>query len=244
MNAEIHALAGAYALNALPADERDLFRAHLEQCPTCRREVQEFTSTAARLGADAAEAAPARMRTQVMERVAHTRQWAPIPRTEDSSPGDDSVVRPMRRRRTVRLLAAAAALVLVALAGGVAIGRWLVDDPARDPIGSVVAADDAQIGQARLDGGGTLTLISSAEQQSAVVMAESLPELSPEQIYQLWIIDDSQVRSADVFFDGTGQAQVQLLDDVDPGEQVAITREPQGGSPQPTMDPLGMVALT
>jgi anti-sigma-K factor RskA len=27
------------------------------------------------------------------------------------------------------------------------------------------------------------------------------------------------------------------------GDTIAITREPAGGSPQPTMDPLGMVVL-
>lgn len=243
MNAEVHSLAGAYALDALPDAEHELFRVHLKQCPACRQEVDEFAVTAARLGASADEAPPARLRRDVMAQVANTRQWAPLPRT-DSGSADTPVVVPMRRRRVLGLLAAAAALVLVALAGGIGIGAWLDDEPANGRIAAVVAADDAHTEQASLEGGGVLTLISSAERGSAVVMAESLPELSAEQVYQLWIIDNSQVHSADVFFDGSGQGQARLLDELDSGVQVAITREPTGGSEQPTMDPLGVVALS
>ena len=244
MNAEVHALAGAYALDALPDAERDLFRDHLTQCPTCRQEVDEFTMTAARLGVSAAQAPPARMRAQVLERVANTRQWPPPTRAEDDSAEGGSTVVPMRRRRTLGLLAAAAALVLVALAGGIGIGAWISGEPTQEQIAAVVAAGDAHTEQARLNGGGTLTLISSEDQGSAVVMADSLPALSAEEIYQLWIIDDAQIRSADAFFDGSGQGQAHLLDGLDADVQVAITREPQGGSEQPTMDPLGVVALS
>jgi hypothetical protein len=36
---------------------------------------------------------------------------------------------------------------------------------------------------------------------------------------------------------------VRLLDDIDETQQVAITREPEGGSDQPTMDPLGIAPV-
>jgi len=48
---EVHALAGAYALDALDPFERRGYEAHLRECEPCRREVAELQATAARLGA-------------------------------------------------------------------------------------------------------------------------------------------------------------------------------------------------
>lgn len=237
MNAEVHSLAGAYALDALPEDERASFRAHLEECDACRSEVDEFAATSARLGLGVAETPPAGMREDVMARVAQTRQWSPLAPAGEAAPGA-----PRHRRRSAGWLAAAA-LVLVALAGGVGVGYWVAGESTQQQIAAVVGADDARTEQAQLQGGGTLTLISSAERDKAVVMADSLPELSPEQVYQLWIIDE-EIRSADAFFDGSGAGQVHVLEGLESNAQIAITREPQGGSEQPSMEPLGLVAVS
>ncbi|MYS39774.1 anti-sigma factor, partial [Streptomyces sp. SID5998] len=40
---DLHALTGAYALHALPDDERAAFERHLTGCSSCAREVAEFT---------------------------------------------------------------------------------------------------------------------------------------------------------------------------------------------------------
>ena len=44
---DIHALSGAYAVDALDDDERELFEQHLAVCPECRAEVRSFGETAA-----------------------------------------------------------------------------------------------------------------------------------------------------------------------------------------------------
>uniref|UniRef100_UPI0013B35E92 zf-HC2 domain-containing protein n=1 Tax=Nonomuraea lactucae TaxID=2249762 RepID=UPI0013B35E92 len=49
MNDELHALSGAYAVNALPDDDEALFEWHLEGCAACRSEVRRLRETAARL---------------------------------------------------------------------------------------------------------------------------------------------------------------------------------------------------
>ena len=46
---ELHTLTGAYATDALDADERGAFEQHLESCGSCRLEVAELRATAARL---------------------------------------------------------------------------------------------------------------------------------------------------------------------------------------------------
>jgi anti-sigma factor RsiW len=52
---ELHALTGAYVLDAIDDDEREVFGAHLDTCEPCAREVQELQATAAQLGAAAHE---------------------------------------------------------------------------------------------------------------------------------------------------------------------------------------------
>lgn len=50
MTAEMHALLGPYALDALDLTERARFEAHLEQCLLCQSELASFRASAARLG--------------------------------------------------------------------------------------------------------------------------------------------------------------------------------------------------
>lgn len=240
MNADVHTLAGAYALDALPEHERDTFRRHMARCPACQQEVRELQGTAARLGAVADEPPPAQLKARVMELAARTRQLPPHPVAEASE-----VVIPFRRRR-VPMLAAAAALVLVALAGGFALRGWLDDDQTQDQIAAVLGAEDRHTEQVNLTGGGTLTLFSSAEQDKAVVAADDLPEPGEGEVYQLWIVDDAGAHPTEAFFHGSGQGQVHVFDDIgemQQGSQVAITREPEGGSKEPSMNPLGFAPV-
>ncbi|MGI8901754.1 MAG: zf-HC2 domain-containing protein, partial [Nocardioides sp.] len=58
MSTEVHTLSGAYAIDALSAEEMALFRGHLEACPVCCEEVGELRDAAAKLGASAAMTAP------------------------------------------------------------------------------------------------------------------------------------------------------------------------------------------
>ena len=46
---DIHALSGAYAVDALDDDERAQFEAHLAGCPSCRSEVDSLREAAALL---------------------------------------------------------------------------------------------------------------------------------------------------------------------------------------------------
>ncbi|MGW4275741.1 RskA family anti-sigma factor, partial [Streptomyces seoulensis] len=46
---DLHSMTGAYALHALPDDERAAFERHLAGCASCAQEVAEFAATAARL---------------------------------------------------------------------------------------------------------------------------------------------------------------------------------------------------
>ena len=66
----VHALAGAYALDALPAAERDRFERHLPDCRSCTDDVRGFTATATALGIAAAIEPPPELRQRVLAVVA------------------------------------------------------------------------------------------------------------------------------------------------------------------------------
>jgi anti-sigma factor RsiW len=72
--ADIHALAGAYALDAVDDLERAAFDRHLRSCESCALEVAELTETVAWLTHSVAEPAPAGLRAAVLAEVARTPQ--------------------------------------------------------------------------------------------------------------------------------------------------------------------------
>jgi anti-sigma-K factor RskA len=240
MNADVHTLAGAYALDALPPEEARAFGEHLDRCPACQQEVAELQATAAQLGVSVSEQPPARLRDRVLESARHTRQVPPVP----AGSGERS--RPSNRR----LLLAAAAAALVLGAGGVLVGQAL-DEPetpvAGPAIAAVIEAPDARADTVRLRGGGEMTVIRSTRLNRAVVISGDLPALPPDRVYQLWLVDRSgAARSAQVLIDPADQvaARARLVRGVRGDDQIAITREPAGGSEQPTMAPLGVTRVT
>jgi anti-sigma-K factor RskA len=229
MDADVHALAGAFVLDALPPREAAEFRTHLAACPACQTEVAELQTTAVQLGVVVAESPPSRVRDAVLNAARHTRQVPP------AVPSDDA-----RRSRRIRGSWLAAAAAVIAVAAGAAALTTVLDDPAEpDPIAAVVAAPDADTATTRLRGGGRLTVVSSERLGEAVVLSENLPPAEADQVYQLWLVDPTgEARPAGVLVDAPGAAD--LVRDVRPDDQLAITREPAGGSDQPTMRPLAV----
>ena len=65
-----HALAGAYALDALAGRERTRFARHLASCATCPDEVRGLFAAAAELGVAAAVAPPPGLKGRVLADVA------------------------------------------------------------------------------------------------------------------------------------------------------------------------------
>ena len=71
---EIHNPVGSYVVNALDPDELEEFEAHLAVCPTCTREVQEFSETAAELSLLAsATPPPPALRSSILAAISEVR---------------------------------------------------------------------------------------------------------------------------------------------------------------------------
>ena len=72
-----HGAVGAYVADALDDDERTVFEQHLEGCENCRREVAEFTETAAELTWLSEATPPPSLRTSVLWQIATVRPLPP-----------------------------------------------------------------------------------------------------------------------------------------------------------------------
>ncbi|MFF8840708.1 anti-sigma factor [Streptomyces sp. NPDC015130] len=241
---DTHILAAAYALGALDDDERKDFDAHLQTCEACRQEAAEFGATTARLAAAVAQAPPAAAKAQVMAAIDGVRQLPPrIP-----APGVAPALGGFLRRRAVPW--ALAASVAAAVLGGVAVwqsqhGQELEQQARQaqqqlDAVGSVLAAPDAQTVHGKAANGALTTVVASEQQNKAVFTAADLPAPGAGKTYQLWLDHDGTMRPAGLIdHDGT----VVLTGDPADAGAVGLTLEPDGGSPQPTTDPLLLMAL-
>ncbi|MEU9686186.1 anti-sigma factor [Amycolatopsis japonica] len=235
MTAELHTLTGAYALDAVPAEEAAAFERHLRGCPACGQEVRELRETAARLGRGLATAPPPRLREATLTRVAHTRQWPP------------SLARRGGAVKTRVALWGAAAAAVGALVFGLVT---TTTDPGADPaqqqlasVNAVLTAPDAATvkGTER----GTTTVVTSRSQGKIVVLAGELPPLVAGKAYQVWLIGAGGVHSAGLLApDGPHRTQPVLADLPGGIDRVGITAEPAGGSPAPTVPAVVMVNLS
>ena len=165
MNEQEHISTGAWALNALDADERERMRRHLTEHPEAATEARAFEETAGELAGSLPPLAPRpELKTAVMARIATTRQLSPLPgeerepayRSEPPDPAEPSapveqpgatepVVSLDRYRASVRrsrwTAVAAAALLLTTIAGA---GLWNSERTAQQEMQATLAAMESQ----------------------------------------------------------------------------------------------------
>ncbi|NYE47328.1 anti-sigma-K factor RskA [Spinactinospora alkalitolerans] len=236
---DLHTLAGAYALNALPAEDLRRFEEHMVHCEACVQEVRGLAETTALLGSAAAEAPPEGMRRRVLAEVAHTRQLAPAP--------VEIAVRRSGWRDRAMLLGLAASLLIALVLGGVAVNLdRQVDELRRNEqaVAEILAAPDATYVSGSPEEGVSATVVAAESVGGLVFTADGLRPLE-DRDYQLWLADaDGSVRSGGlVRLDSDGSTVPLLASGLDGAEGVAVTIEPAGGSPQPTSDPIMQMEL-
>ncbi|MGW3287987.1 anti-sigma factor [Streptomyces sp. NPDC001002] len=247
ITADLHRMTGAYALHALPDDEREAFERHLTDCEPCTQETAELTATAARLGL-AVSAAPRReMRQEVLQRITGVRQ---------ESPGGPAPARSVRTVLSARLLsrwALAACLAGAAALGGTAVWQHQRAEDASnqarraeqrtDEIAAVLAAPDARTRAAALGGGATGSVVVSRDQDKAVFVVSKMAHPAAGKVYQLWFDDGGTMRSAGLMDPGRSDQAVLMRGSVDGASGMGVTVEPAGGSKQPTTTPVALLAF-
>src|SRR5215212_4984935 len=234
---DIHALSGAYAVDALEDTERGEFEKHLAECANCRAEVASLHETAALLAAAEGATPPPSMREGVLAGIGRIRPLAPQQPSEPETTGPTVV----RRRWLPRLVAAAVSVALVA-AGAVAWHPW--QDDRTTLADRILNAPDAVSVTEKLPGGaGELTLIRSASLERAVLVGRDVPAPPEGKTYQMWLQQPGHdMVSAGLMTDADEPAV--LTGDAASATAAAVSVEPEGGSVHPTSDPIAVFPLT
>lgn len=244
MNADIHALTGAYALNAIPELERAAFERHLSECDACAQEVAELQATAARLGEAVAEAPRPELKAAVMARIGEIRQLPPI--------GGDGAQAPSARRVpwSTRILGMAAAVLLViSVAMGVTLYRTqndLTDSRAQTAaMSEILSAGDAKMisGSAgELSG----TVVYSRERGEVLLLANGVPAAPEGKDFQVWLMGGATPFHSVGLISAGSDGRAAILDDtgeVASATNIGITVEPDGGSDKPSTQPIMQMDL-
>jgi anti-sigma-K factor RskA len=233
---------GAYLLGALPADELAGFQAHLEQCKTCRRDVEHLQMAADALPIAVPRVAPPpALKDRIMAVVESEAELLAAAGARAGAEAAEPSGRPRRAGRRRRApgarglgawllrpgVAAACALVLVVLGG---LGGALLTRGGEESR-TVVATTRAPSADVRLrvrDAGSTL-------------LARNMPQPPAGRVYQVWLKRPGKnPEPTDVLWSprSDGSADVAVPGSLDGVEAVLVTDEPAGGSAAPTKPPV------
>jgi len=205
---EVRDLLPAYVLGALDADELTAVEEHIRAGREHDDELVELRATVFALDRFGAELD---LDTRVEQEPISSQAAATLP-----------------RERLALWPAAAAAVLVLAVFG---LG-WLVSDLTGDSDNSISIAVQASEGrELLLDGAGNSATVN-------VTMA-GFEKLDEGQQYQVWAIREGtwlRIGVCNTNVDGWWHGDFDFT--IRPAEQVAVTIEPEGGSPTPTSEPI------
>jgi hypothetical protein len=266
-------LLGAWALDAVDDVERAAVEDLIARDPDADREARSLHETAGWLAAAVARPAPAAVREATLAAVAVTPQepaptsdaaahlvapaatdgraagragTAPASGPASSRPGPAGPGRAPRRRTSPvrRALLTLVLVVAVALPTSIAWQEGRRADLAEqraDRITALLAAPGAQVLSADVTTGGSAVAVVTAD--AALVTGTDLADPGDGNVYQLWVMrDGTPVPDATAALTGGG---IQIsTDGYRTGDALALTVEPEGGSAQPTSEPIVVLAPT
>ncbi len=257
MTESLHALSGAYVVDALDDEERATFERHLPGCVDCQREVASLREATALLADDAALSPPPEMRDSVLAGIKKIRPLPPETsdqpaaqksedQREEAAPTTAKVL-PMRpRRRRIATLVAAAAAV-VAIVGGGIYQPWQDDNP---PGQTITAADrvmnavDVQKVSTSFKDGSSATVYRSKSEGRAVLLTQDMAAPPAGKAYEAWLQDDTGAMiPAGLMKAQDGNNKLLLQGDALKATGVGITVEPESGSKEPTTPPIALLEL-
>ncbi len=233
---DVHALSGAYALDAVTDAEREDFERHLAGCETCRAEVAGLREAAAFLPELSAEAPPPALRDSVLASISEVRQLPPLPAQQ----------KPHRRFDRRVFLAAAAAVVV--LAGGIGTA---VTQPWKDDAGSgqVVTATDrvlrdpeAQRVTQTFDDGASATVVRSPAEGRAVIVTHDMPDAPEGHRYVIWLQQGEAMVNAGSMPQGPDNTLL-LEGDASTASAAGVTVETDPQAQEPTTEPIALFAF-
>jgi len=237
MNYDVHALSGAYAVDALDDIERAQFDRHLVDCAACRGEVDSLREAAALIAETSTLTPSASLRSRVLDEIAQVR---PLPPIVQPSAASDSA----GRRRIRPLVLVAAAVVLIMGAVGAAFQPWSDPRPDLTATERVLSADDARRVTQTFEDGAKATVVISDDLDQAVIVTEGMSPPPEGKVYELWFQDVNRgLVPAGLMPRDSADATVLLEGDASNAVAVKITEEPLGGTTVPTSAPFAVFEL-
>lgn len=235
---DIHALSGAYAVDALDDQERELFELHLADCSACRAEITSLREAASLLPETSYAAPPPALRDKVLADIGKVRPLPPLP-------GQEPVVREVgsaRRRRFPVGLAVAAAVLTVLGVGAAVTQPWEDNTTQRDPgvANQVLAASDAERVSLKF-GAAEATIVRSVSLGQAVIVTHDMPPAPDGKLYELWLqAPTGEMEPAGLMPEGSDNTFL-LEGDASDAIGAGITVEPApDGSTVPTTKPIAL----
>jgi anti-sigma factor RsiW len=240
---DLHALAGAYALDALASPaEHDRFARHLSRCPSCAAEVRGFREVATTMAFAVTAEPPPELRDRVLTAAARTRQLPPEVTTHARPPRPTTQWVPWLSGAVA--LASIAAAVFFALAQSQAQDQLSQARAQNQALAAVLSAPQVKVLSQVSTKGGTAVVVLAAERRELAVVTTGLPALPAGQVYQLWLIGKTKIVSVGLLpHASNGQTPAVLATGLVKGDTLGLTVEPAPGSAQPTTTPIVALAL-
>ena len=229
----VHSLAAAYALDALDDLDRARVERHLAECDVCAAEVRSFADTTVLLASAHESDPPPNLRARVLEEVGRTRQLPPVVTTVRQSPR-------VRTGAPTRWLVGAAAglLVLAVAAGAVAFQQYQAAERAQQfaaAVRDVLADPQRDVVDAEFADGHGIVMVSG---DRVVVVGDGVDAPPADRTFQLWFIGEEGPRPSELLQSAGEDTFWVEADGLRPGDVIGVTVEPEGGSEQPTSDPV------
>jgi anti-sigma-K factor RskA len=220
----------AYALGALDEPEAERLRAHLEGCEECRRQLRWLEPAVELLPRTVEQLEPPeRLRASLLDTV---RAEAPEAAREapQAARGGWWHRLGLAVWRPATAVAAAVTLVIGAVAG------YLIGEPT----GGGTSTLQAQAMPNAPGATGTL----ARDGASGILRVQHMPTLASNQVYEVWVQRDGKLEPSSLFVPRKDRsADAAVPDGLDGADAVLVTKEPRGGSAQPTTSPVLSVQL-
>ena len=214
-------LIAGQALHALSSDDEERVALHVAECERCRMQLREFEAIAASLAYTVPDVAPPlNLRDRVLGSV------EPVVEAPAAAPA------PARRARSrvawwPRFAAVATPALAAAVIGLVVWNVSLRNDLSntRGPLYNGTAGKLRGVGNVVVGNDGQVTLYAHVRQ------------LPAGKTYEAWVIRGTVALPAGLF-QGGGTVNLTLTQDARPGDVIAVTIEPAGGTTKPTTPPI------
>ena len=229
-----HELVGAYALDALDAEERAEFELHLATCADCQAELASYADVLDALADDGeASEVPDGLQERIAAELAVTAQDSvnepapsevPAAPTVSEAPLADVV--PLRRRSVGRILAVAAASVAVLVLAGTLFATLTKPSDAE----RIRAASDV----VEVETGISDVIVFVSASEGGIAVEGEMPDPAEGKEYQLWVVPADGSAPIPGPTMGGGETDAAWLTDLEGAAAIAVSLEPEGGSTAPT----------